>query len=739
MEPQVAVSGSADVRQEVAAGENCVLDLSASSVDSESFSDCSVESESKDPILQNHNILIVQQNNPIAAFHSSQATIGEVATSGSCSKQISTRPVLKSPAELPKSAVLNPASITKRYQPILPAKVPKNPPVQLQQPQAFLKLSAIDQSNVCRPFQNVTTKHRKPVTKIAPAPVKPQSVSSCSFQQNQPQLPATIVLCPVNQTGSNATGVNLKLTPYKPILPAPAKPQPIQQPTFLSLSTNTNQRFVQIENPNLIINQNNSGKVNIVEKVPPRQSNLMESESKPINPRPTSIVHPFNTTKKPAPIKVKPVKMADGQKSPISTTTVLSGVVTPSKAPPILLNPVSIQSGEANRLQGSDTANHPPPSREPAFFKEIRESESEQTKIKQEATSPIVTSNLNVDTKSRSTSVESIRSDDVKLTIDESDSFVLMPNVPLKTEEPSTELSSAKVEIEETLISDGPRKMAVIEPTILKHFINGIWIDELIPEKKTEEKCCDKSVSKDKEGKSNVTRKRPNLTTGDQISISSSSESKKKKPRKSGDYALEINDPLSKAKSPIKKQVAEKSPVAVKSNPINQSLSLEIPGSPGLLSDPAAKSTGNKSALLLTSSSTSSSGVFSASDSSNVSQNLSNDLTETAGVILSPLEITDAGTSASDAVIPNYPPPPMSPIRPPCQKPIMQWSTSDVYKFIKSIPAGSEHADQFKNQDIDGQALSMLKECHLMSAMKMKLGPALKICSSIRKLKEQGF
>ena len=82
MEPQVAVSGSADVRQEVAAGENCVLDLSASSVDSESFSDCSVESESKDPVLQNHNILIVQQNNPIAALHSSQSTIGEVATSG---------------------------------------------------------------------------------------------------------------------------------------------------------------------------------------------------------------------------------------------------------------------------------------------------------------------------------------------------------------------------------------------------------------------------------------------------------------------------------------------------------------------------------------------------------------------------------------------------------------------------------------------------------------------------------
>lgn len=34
-------------------------------------------------------------------------------------------------------------------------------------------------------------------------------------------------------------------------------------------------------------------------------------------------------------------------------------------------------------------------------------------------------------------------------------------------------------------------------------------------------------------------------------------------------------------------------------------------------------------------------------------------------------------------------------------------------------------------QEIDGQALMLLKADHLMSAMSMRLGPALKICAQI--------
>ncbi|MEQ2161169.1 hypothetical protein GOODEAATRI_007101 [Goodea atripinnis] len=45
-------------------------------------------------------------------------------------------------------------------------------------------------------------------------------------------------------------------------------------------------------------------------------------------------------------------------------------------------------------------------------------------------------------------------------------------------------------------------------------------------------------------------------------------------------------------------------------------------------------------------------------------------------------------------------------------------------------------ASQFLSQEIDGQALLLLKEEHLMSTMNIKLGPALKICAHINNLRD---
>lgn len=47
-----------------------------------------------------------------------------------------------------------------------------------------------------------------------------------------------------------------------------------------------------------------------------------------------------------------------------------------------------------------------------------------------------------------------------------------------------------------------------------------------------------------------------------------------------------------------------------------------------------------------------------------------------------------------------------------------------------------ELASQFLSQEIDGQALLLLKEEHLMSTMNIKLGPALKICAHINSLRD---
>uniref|UniRef100_A0A667WKW4 Polyhomeotic homolog 2b (Drosophila) n=1 Tax=Myripristis murdjan TaxID=586833 RepID=A0A667WKW4_9TELE len=65
-----------------------------------------------------------------------------------------------------------------------------------------------------------------------------------------------------------------------------------------------------------------------------------------------------------------------------------------------------------------------------------------------------------------------------------------------------------------------------------------------------------------------------------------------------------------------------------------------------------------------------------------------------------------------------------------------KWNVEEVYEFIRSLPGCQEIADEFRSQEIDGQALLLLKEDHLMSAMNIKLGPALKIFARINMLKD---
>ena len=61
---------------------------------------------------------------------------------------------------------------------------------------------------------------------------------------------------------------------------------------------------------------------------------------------------------------------------------------------------------------------------------------------------------------------------------------------------------------------------------------------------------------------------------------------------------------------------------------------------------------------------------------------------------------------------------------------------NDVYEFVRNLQGCTEYADEFRSQEIDGQALMLIKEDHLMNTMNMKLGPALKICSKINALRE---
>uniref|UniRef100_A0A087XR22 Polyhomeotic homolog 1 n=1 Tax=Poecilia formosa TaxID=48698 RepID=A0A087XR22_POEFO len=93
---------------------------------------------------------------------------------------------------------------------------------------------------------------------------------------------------------------------------------------------------------------------------------------------------------------------------------------------------------------------------------------------------------------------------------------------------------------------------------------------------------------------------------------------------------------------------------------------------------------------------------------------------------------------ASSASCHQPPPPPATESSAPTCLPTSpaQWTVEEVSQFISSLQGCEELASQFLSQEIDGQALLLLKEEHLMSTMNIKLGPALKICAHINNLRD---
>lgn len=80
-------------------------------------------------------------------------------------------------------------------------------------------------------------------------------------------------------------------------------------------------------------------------------------------------------------------------------------------------------------------------------------------------------------------------------------------------------------------------------------------------------------------------------------------------------------------------------------------------------------------------------------------------------------------------------PPEATPVLP--SKNPRTWTVQEVADYIQDLPGCTDYAEEFRSQEIDGQALLLLKEDHLMTAMNIKLGPALKICAKINSLREE--
>lgn len=70
----------------------------------------------------------------------------------------------------------------------------------------------------------------------------------------------------------------------------------------------------------------------------------------------------------------------------------------------------------------------------------------------------------------------------------------------------------------------------------------------------------------------------------------------------------------------------------------------------------------------------------------------------------------------------------------PCGTPLHEWSVEDVGEFLTSL--GYEaYLDKFVEHEIDGRALSLVKDHHLLMTMKLRLGPTLKIIENVSAIK----
>ena len=70
----------------------------------------------------------------------------------------------------------------------------------------------------------------------------------------------------------------------------------------------------------------------------------------------------------------------------------------------------------------------------------------------------------------------------------------------------------------------------------------------------------------------------------------------------------------------------------------------------------------------------------------------------------------------------------------PTGAPLHTWTVDDVGEFLTHL--GYEaYLDRFVEHEIDGKALSLVKDHHLLMTLKLRLGPTLKIIENVNAVK----
>ncbi|XP_051020120.1 sex comb on midleg-like protein 4 [Acomys russatus] len=99
------------------------------------------------------------------------------------------------------------------------------------------------------------------------------------------------------------------------------------------------------------------------------------------------------------------------------------------------------------------------------------------------------------------------------------------------------------------------------------------------------------------------------------------------------------------------------------------------------------------------------------------------------------------GTSIEGNRCASSPSPEMQDTRRPSSRNPSTWTVEDVVRFVKDADpqALGPHVELFRKHEIDGNALLLLRSDMIMKYLGLKLGPALKLCYHIDKLKQAKF
>lgn len=66
---------------------------------------------------------------------------------------------------------------------------------------------------------------------------------------------------------------------------------------------------------------------------------------------------------------------------------------------------------------------------------------------------------------------------------------------------------------------------------------------------------------------------------------------------------------------------------------------------------------------------------------------------------------------------------------------VSRWTVEEVAKFVEEVTNDQNYGKIFQREEMDGRALLMLSQAEILTILRIKLGPAVKIYHAILNIK----